>query len=170
MFMESVKPFNHLFLCHPLLLLPSIFPNIRVFFNELALHIRCPKYWSFSFSLSPSNEYSGLSSFRIDLFDLAVQGTLKSLLQHHGSKASIFWCSAFCVVQLSHPCMTTRKTIALSRQTLVSKVMSLLLNTLCHDFPSKGQISFNFMTTVILEPKKRKSATASNFPLLFAMK
>ena len=107
---ESVLPSNHLILCHPLLLLPSIFPSIRIFSNELVLHIRWPKYWSFSFSISPSNEYSGLISFRIDRFDLlAVQGTLKSLLQHHSSKASIFWHSAFFTVQLSHPYMTMGK-------------------------------------------------------------
>ena len=107
---ESVMPSNHLILCHSLLLLPSIIPSIRVFSNELVLHIRWPKYWSFSFSISPSNEYSGLISFRMDWFDLlAVQGTLKSLLQHHSSKASILWRSAFFIVQLSHPCMTTGK-------------------------------------------------------------
>ena len=124
-------PSNHLVLCHPLLLLPLIFPSIRVFSNESALCIRWPKYWSCSFSISPSNEYSGLISFRIDWFDLfAVQGTLKSLLQHHSSKASILWCSAFSIVQLSHPYMTTGKTIALTRQTFVGKVMSLLFNML----------------------------------------
>ena len=125
MFLESVMPSNHLILCHPLLLLPSIFPSIRVFSSELALHIRWPKYWSFSFSISASNEYSGLISFRIDWFDLlAVQGTLKSLLQHHSSKASILRCSAFFIVQLPHPYMTTGKTIALTIQTFVSKVKS----------------------------------------------
>ena len=113
---ESMMPSNHLILCHPLLLLPSIFPSIRVFSNESVLHIRWPKYWSSSFSIGPSSEYSGLISFRIDLFDLlAVQGTLKSLLQHHSSKASILRCSAFFKVQRSHPYMTTRKTIALTR-------------------------------------------------------
>ena len=128
MFTESVIPFNHLVLCHSLLLLPSIFPSIRVFSNESVLCIRWPKYWSFSFSISPSNEYSGLISFRIDWFDiLAVQGTLKSLLQHHSSKASILWHSAFFIVQLSHPHLTTGKTIALTRWTFVDKVMSLLL-------------------------------------------
>ena len=130
MFIVSVMPSNHLILCRPLLLLPSIFPSIRVFFNESALHIRWPRYWSFSFSTSPSNEYSGLIFFRIDWFDLAVQGTLKSLLQHHSSKASILRCSAFIIVQLSHPYMTTGKTIALTIQTFVGKVMSLLFNTL----------------------------------------
>ena len=116
---ESVMPSNHLILCHPLLLPPSIFPRIRVFSNESALHIRWPKYWSFSFNISPSNEYSGLISFKMDLF--AVQGTLKSLLQHHSSKASILWRSAFFTVQLSHPYMTTGKTIALTRHTLLAK-------------------------------------------------
>ena len=124
-------PSSHLILCRPLLLLPSIFPNIRVFSNELVLHIMWPKYWNFSFSLSPSNEYSGLISFRIDWFDvLAVQETLKSLLQHHSSKASILWCSAFFIVRLSHPYMTTGKTIALTRWTFVGKVMSLLFTLL----------------------------------------
>ena len=122
---------NHLMLCRPLLLLPSIFPSIRVFSNESALHIRWPKNWSFSFSISPSNEYSGLISCRIDWFDLlAVQWTLKSLLQDHSSKHSILWCSAFFIVQLSHPYMTTGKTIALTRRTFVGKVISLLFNTL----------------------------------------
>ena len=127
---ESVMPSNHLILCHPLILLPSIFPSIRVFSNESALLIRWPKYWSFSFTISPSNEHPGLISFRMDWLDLlAVQGTLKSLLQHHSSKASILWCSAFFIVHLSHPYMTTGKTIALTRRTFVGKVMSLLLNT-----------------------------------------
>ena len=127
MSIESVMPSNHLILCHPLLLLPSIFPNIRVFSNESTLRIRWPKYWSFIHNISPSNEYSGLISFRIDWFDhLSVQGTLKSLLQHHSSKASILWRSAFFIVQLSHPYMTTGKTIALTRQIFVDKVMSLL--------------------------------------------
>ena len=131
MSIESVMPSNHLILCHPLLLLPSIFPSIRVFSDESVLHIRGPKYWSFSFNISPSNEYSGLIFFRIDCFHLpVVQGTLKSLLQHHSSKASIFWCSAFFIVQLSHPHMTTGKTIALTRWAFVSKVMSLLFNML----------------------------------------
>jgi len=128
MSIELVMPSNHLILCHPLLP-PSIFPSIRVFSNESALRIRWPKYWSFSFNISPSNEHPGLISFRMDWLDLlAVQGTLKSLLQHHSSKASILWCSAFFIVQLSHPYMTTGKTIALTRQTFVGKVMSLLLN------------------------------------------
>ena len=119
MSIKSVMPSNHLILCHPLLFPPSIFPSIRVFSNESALHIRWPKCWSFNFSISPSNEYSGLISFSFDWLDpLAVQGTLKSLLQHHGSKASILWRSAFFIVQLSHPHMTTGKTIALTRWTL----------------------------------------------------
>ena len=122
---------NRFILCHPLLLLPSVFPSITVFSNELALHIRWPKYWSFSFSISLSSEYSGLISFRIDWSDLlAVQGTLKSLLQHHNSKASVLQCSVFFIVQLTHPYMTTGKTIALTRWTFVSKMMSLLLNML----------------------------------------
>ena len=124
-------PSNHLILCYPLLLLPSIFPSIRVFFNESGLRIRWPKNCSFSFNISPSNEHEGLISFRMDWLDLLeVQGTLKSLLQHHILKASIFWCSAFFTVQLSHPYMTTGKTIALTRQTFVGKVMSLLFNKL----------------------------------------
>ena len=126
-----VIPSNHLILCRPLFLLPSVFPNIKVFSNDSTLHIKQPKYWSFNFSISPSNEYLELISFRIDWFDLlAVQRTLKSLLQHCSSKASVLWCSAFFMVQLSHPYMTTGKTIALTRQTFVGKVMSLLFNTL----------------------------------------
>ena len=128
---ESVMPSNHLILCHPLLILPSIFPSIRVFSNESALRIRWPKYWSFSFNISPSNEHPGLISFRMDWLDLLPdQETLKSLLQHHSSKASIHQRSAFFTVQLSHPYMTTGKTIALTRQTFVDKVMSLLFNML----------------------------------------
>ena len=145
MSIESVTTSNHLTLCHPLLLLPSIFPSIRVFSNESVLHIGWPKYWSFSFSISPSNEYLGLISFRMDWLDpLAVQGTRKSLLQHHSSEASILRCSAFFMVQLSHPYMTAGKTIALPRWTFVSKIMSLLFNmlpmlvvaavTICNDF------------------------------------
>ena len=131
MSIKSVMPSNHLILCRPLLLPPSIFPSIRVFSNESVLRIRWPKYWSFSFSISPSNEYSGLISFRMDWLDLlAVQGTLKSLLQHHISKASILRRSVFFMVQLSHPYMTTGKTIGLTRQTFVGKVMSLLFNML----------------------------------------
>ena len=137
MSIESVMPSNHLILCHPLLLLPSIFPNIRIFSNESALRIRWPKYWSFSFNISPSNEHPGLISFRIDWLDLlAVQGTRKNLLQHHSSKASIFWRSAFFTVQLSHPYMTTGKIIALTRRTFVGKVMSLLFNMLSRLFKS----------------------------------
>jgi len=129
MSIELVMPFNHLILCHSFLLLPSIFPSITVFSNESALCMRWPKYWSFSFNISSSNEQPGLISFRMDWLDLlAVQGTLKSLLQHHSSKASIFPCSAFFIVQLSHPYMTTGKTIALTRRIFVDKVMSLLFN------------------------------------------
>ena len=128
MSIKSVMPSNHLILCHPLLLLPSIFPSVRVFSKESILHIRWPKYWSFSFSISPSNEYSGLISFRMDWLDLlAIQGTLKSLLQHHSSKASILRRSAFFIVQLSYPYMTTGKTIALTRWIFVGKVMSVFL-------------------------------------------
>ena len=131
MSIESVVPSNHLILCYPFLLLPSVFPSIRVFSNESILRIRWPKYWSFSFNISPSNKHPGLISFRRDWVDLlAGQGTLKSLLQHHSSKVSIFQRSAFFIVQLSHPYMTTGKTIALIRQTVVDKVMSLLLNML----------------------------------------
>ena len=131
MSIELVMPSNHLILCGPLLLLPSIFPRIKVFSSESVLCIRWPKYWSFSFSISPSNDYSGLISFRMDWLDFpAVQGTLKSLLQHHSSKASILRCSAFFMVQLSHPYMTTGKTITLTRRTFVGKVMSLLFNIL----------------------------------------
>ena len=131
MSIKSVMPFSHLILHCPLLLLPPISPSIRVFSNESTLHMRWPKYWSFSFSISPPNEHSGLTSFRTDWLDLLeVQGTPKSLLQHHSSKASILWCSAFFTVQLSHPYMTTGKTIALTRRTFVGKVMSVLFNTL----------------------------------------
>ena len=159
---ELVMPSNHLILCHPLLLLPSIFPNIRVFSNESALHIRWPKYWSFSFSISPSNEHPGLISFRMDWLDLlAVQGTLKSLLPHHSSKASILQCSAFSIVQLSHPCMTTGKTIALTRQTFVDKVMSLLFNMLSMlvitFLPKSKRLLISWLqspSAVILEPQK----------------
>ena len=162
-------PSNHLILCHPLVLLPSIFPSIRVFSNESALRIKWPKYWSFSFSISPSNEYSGLISFRIDWFHLlAVQCTLNSLLQHHSSKASILWCSAFFIAQLSHPYMTTRKTIALTRRTFVGKVMSLFFNMLSRlviTFLSRSKrllISWlQSPSAVILEPPKIKSLTVS---------
>ena len=154
-------PSNHLIiLCHPLLL-PSIFPTIRAFSNESVLRIRWPKYWSFSFSISPSNEYSGLISFRMDWLDLlAVQGTLKSLLQYHSSKASILQCSACFIVQLSHPYMTTGKTKALTRQTFVGKVMSLLFNMLSRliitFFPRSKHLLISLLqspSTVILEPK-----------------
>ena len=132
MSIEVMMSSNHLILCHPLLIRPSIFPSIRIFSNESVLHMRWPKYWSFSFSISPSNEYSGLISFRIDWFEiLAVQGTVKSLFQHHSSKTSILCLSAFFIVQLSHPYMTTGETIALTRWTFVGKVTSLLLNMLC---------------------------------------
>ena len=140
MYIESVMPSNHLILCRPLLLLPSISPNIRAFSNESALRIRWPKYWSFSFNISPSNEHPGLISLRMDWLDLlAVQGTLKSLLQHHSSKASILLCSAFFIVQLSHPFMTTGKTIALTRKTFIAKVMSAFEYAayVGHNFPFK---------------------------------
>ena len=162
-------PSNYLILCHPLLLLPSIFPSIRVFSNESVLHIRWPGYWSFSFSISPSNEYSGLIYLRIDCLDLlAVQGTLKSLLQHHSSKALIIWCSTFMIIQLSHPYMTTGKTIALTRRTFVSKVMSLLFNMtnrlVITFLPKSKHLFISWLQSpsiVILEPKKIKSVTFS---------
>ena len=161
-------PSNHLLLCHPLLLLPSIFPSIRVF-SESVPCIRWPNHWSFSFSISPSNEYSGLISFRMDWLDLlAVQDTLKSLLQHHSSKASILRHSAFFTVQLSHPYMTTGKTIALSRWTFVNKVMSLLFNMLSRlviaFLPRRTRLLISWLkspSAVILEPKKIKSVTVS---------
>ena len=161
-----VMPSNHLVLCHPFLLLPSIFPSIRGFSNELTFRIRWPKYWGFSFSISPSNEYLELISFRIDWFNLlAVQETLKSLLQHPSSKASILQCSAFFIVQLSHPYMTTGKTIAWTICIFVGKVMSLLFNMLSRFVSSKEQASFKIMaavtSAVILEPKKIKSLTVS---------
>ena len=176
MSIESVMPYNHPVLCHPLLLLPSIFLSIRVFSNKSLLCIRWPKYWSFSFSISPSSEYLGLISFRIDRFDLlSVQGTLKSLLQHRSLKASVLRCSAFFMVQLSHLYMATGKTIALTIQTFVSKVTSLLFNTL-----SRFVIAFlprskclliswlQSLSAVILEPKKIKSLTVSIvFPSVF---
>src|SRR5574337_675657 len=169
MSIESVMPSSHLILCRPLLLLPSVFPSIRVFYNESALRIRWPKCWSFSFSISPSNEHPGLISFRMDWLDLlAVQGTLKSLLQHHCSKASILRCSAFFIVQLSHPYMTTRKTIALTRRTFVGKVMSLLLNILSRlvitFLPKSKRLLISWLqspSAVILEPPKIKSDTVS---------
>jgi len=155
-------PSNYLILCHPLLLLPSIFPRIRVFSNESVLHIRWPKYWSFSFSMSPSNEYSGLMCFRMDWLErLAVQGTLKSLLQHHSSKASILQCSAFFTLQLSYPYMTTGKTIALTRWTFAGKVISLLFNMLSrlviNFLPRSKHLLISWLqspSAVILEPQK----------------
>ena len=169
MSIESVMPSNHLTLCHPLLLLPSNFASITVFSNESALRIRWPKYWSLSFNIPPSNELSGLISFRMDWLDLfAVQGTLKSLLQHHSSKASILQCSAFFTVQLSHPYTTTGKTIALTRRTFVGKVMSLLLNILSKlvitFLPKSKRLLVSWLqspSAVILEPKKIKSDTVS---------
>ena len=182
MSIESVMLSNHLILCRPLLLLPSIFTSIKVFSNESILCIRWPKYWNFSFCISPSSEYSGLISFRMDWFDLlADQGTLKSPLQHHSSKASIFWCSAFFIVQLSHPYMTTRKTIALTRRTFVGKVMSLLFNMLSRlviaFLPRSKCLLISWLkspSVVILErhpPKKTKCLSLFPlFPHLFAMK
>ena len=169
MSIESVMPSNHLILCRPLLLLASIFPSIRVFSNESALHIRWPKYWSFSFNIGPSNEHRGLVSFRMDWLDLlAPQGTLKSLLQHHSSKASILCHSAFLMVRFSHPYMTTGKTTALTVRTFVSKVTSLLFNMLSRlviAFLPRGKrllISWHHSPcAVILEPKKIKSLTVS---------
>ena len=162
MSIELVMPSNHLILCHPLLLLPSIFPSIRVFSNESTLRIRWPKYWSFSFNISPSNELPGLISFRMDWLDLlAVQGTLKSLLQHHSSKASILWLSAFFTVQLSNPYMPTGKIIALTRRTFVGKVMSLLFNMLSRlviaFLPRSKRLLISWLqssSAVILEPPK----------------
>ena len=162
-------PSNHLFLCRPLLLLPSIFPSIRIFSNESALCIRWPKYWSLSFNISPSNEHSGLISFRMDWFDhLAIQGTLKSLLQHHSSKASNLQCSAFFIVQLSHPYMTTGKTIALTGWIFVGKVMSLLFNMLSRlviaFLPRSKRLLISWLqssSAMILEPLKIKSVTVS---------
>ena len=164
MSIESVMPSNHLILCRPLLL-PSIFPSIRVFSNELALHMRWPKYWSFSFSISPSNEYSGLISFRFDWFDLlAVQGTLKSLLQHYSSKASVLLHAAFFMVRFLHPYMTTGKTIALIRWNFVGKMMSLLFSMLSRliiaFLPRSKCLLISWLqspSAVILEPKKIKS-------------
>ena len=166
---ELVMPSNHLVLCHPLLLLPSIFLSIRVFSNESALRIRWPNYCSYSFNISPSSEHPGLISFRMDCLDLlAVQGTLKSLLQHHSSKASVLQCSAFFTIQLSHPYMTTGKTIALTRWTFVGKVMSLLFNMLSRlviTFPPRSKhllISWlQSPSAVILEARKIKSVTVS---------
>ena len=172
-----MKPSNHLILCHPLLFLPSIFPSIRVFSNESVLHIKWPKYWSFSFSISPSDEYSGLISFRMDWLDLlAVQGTLKSLLQHHSSKASILPCSAFFMVQLSHPCMTTGRAAAWTRWTCVGKVMPLLFNELPScviTFLPRSQCLLTSWlqspSPVILRPKKMKPVAASTSSPSFAL-
>ena len=163
MSIELVMPSNHLIICHPLLLLSSIFPSIRIFSNESAFRIRWRKYWSFSFSISPSNEHPGLISFRMDWLDLlAVQGTLKSLLQHHSSKASILWHLVFFIVQLSHPYMTTGKNIALTRQTFVDKVISLLFNMLSRlvitFFPRSKHLLISWLqssSAVILELKKK---------------
>ena len=172
---QSVTPTNHLIFCHSLLLLPSIFPSIRVFSNESALHIRWPKEWSFSFNISPFNEHSGLISFRMDCLDLlAVQETLKSLLQQHISKASILRCSSFIIVQLSYPYMTTRKTIALTRWTFVGKVVSLFFNMLSRlvitFLPRSKCLLISWLQlspAVVLEPKKK---SLSLFPHLFATK
>ena len=177
MSIESVIPSNHLILRHPFLLLLSIFPSIRVFSNKSALRIRWPKYWSLSFSISPSNEHSGLISLRMDWLDLlAVQGTLKSLL-HHSSKASILWHSAFFIVQLSHPYTTTGKTIALTRWTFAGKVMSLLFNMLSRlvigFLPRNKYLLISWVqspSAVILEPKELKSLAVSIVSHLFAMK
>ena len=166
---ESVIPSSHLTLCHPLLLLPSIFPCIRVFSNESVLCIRWPKHWSFSFNISPANEHSGLISFRMDWLDLlAVQGNLKSLLQHHSSTASVHQCSAFFIVQLLHPYMTTGKTIALTRWTFVGKVMSLVFNMLSRLvitlLPRSQHLFISWLqspSAVILQPHKIKSVTVS---------
>src|SRR5574340_1033967 len=163
MSIESVMPSNHLILCRPLLLPPSGFPSIRVFSNGSVLHITWPKYWSFSFSIGPSNEYSGLISFRMDWLDLlAVQGTLKNLLQHHSSKASILRCSAFFTVQLSYPYTTTRKTIALTRWTFVGKVMSLLFNMMSRllvtFLPRSKRLLISWLqspSALILDPQKK---------------
>ena len=165
MSIKSVMLSNHFILCHPLLLLPSICPSIRVFSNESVLHIRWPKYWRFSFSISPSNKYSGLISFRSDWLELnAVQVTLKNLLQHYSSKASILWCSTFFIVQLSHPYMTTGKIIALTRWNFVGKVMSLLFRMLSRlviaFLPSSKGLLISWLqspSSIILEPPKIKS-------------
>ena len=174
MFIKLVMPSNHLILCCPLLLLPPILPSIRVFSNESTLRIRWPKCWSFSFSISPFNEHPGLISFRKDWLDLLeVQGTLKSLLQHHSSKASILWCSAFFTVQLSYPCMTTGKTKALTRQTFVGKVMSLLFNMLSRSvitfLPRRESLLISWLqspSAVILEPPQNKVWNCFKFPHL----
>ena len=183
MSIELVMPSNNLILCHPLLLPPSIFPSIRVFSSEPVLHIRWPKYWSFSFSISPSNKYSGLISFTMDWLDLlAVQGTLKSLLQHHSSKASILQCSAFFMVPLTHLCMTIGKTIALTRWTFVGKVITLLFSMLSRliitFLPRSKRLLISWLqspSAVILEhpppcPCQNKVSQFPLFPHLFAMK
>ena len=171
---DLVMPSNHLILCHPLLLLPSIFPSIRVFSTESAFHIRWPKYWSFSFSISPSNEYSGLISFRTDRFDLAAQGTLWCLLQHQNSKALILWCSAFFMAQLSHPYTTTGKNIVLTIWTSVGKVMSLLFNMLSRFFlPRSKRLLISWLqspSAVILGSQKEDLSQLLLLSLLFAMK
>ena len=174
MSIESVMPSSHLILCHPLLLLSPVLLSIRVFSSESTLCMRWPNYWSFSFNISTFNEYPGLISFRVDWLDPpAVQGTLKSLLQHHSSKASVFWCSVFFTVQLSHPYMTTGKTIALTRRTFVGKVMSLLFDMLSRlvitFLPRSKHVLISWLhspSAVILEPKKIKSFTVSTvFPM-----
>ena len=178
MSIKSVTPSNHLILCHPLLLLPSIFSSIRVFSNESSLCIRWPKYWSFSFDISPSNEYSGVISFTMNWLDLlAVQGTLRSLLQHYSSKASILWHSAFFIVQLSHPYMTTGKTIALTRRTFVGKVMSLLFSMLSRlviaFLPRSKHLLISWLqspSAMILESPKVKSLTVSTLSPSFVIK
>ena len=180
MSIELVMPSNsHLILCHPLLLSPSMFPSIRVFSNESALHIRWPKYWNLGFNISPSKEHSGLISFRMDWLDLLAvsQGTLKSLLQHHSSKASILQHSAFFIVQLSHPCMTTGKTIALTRRTFVGKVMTLLLNMLSRlvitFLPRSRRLLISWLqspSATILEPQQKKSALFALFIHIFTLK
>jgi len=171
MSIDLVMLSNHLILCCPFLFLPAIFPRIKVFSNESALRIRWPKYYSFSFSISPSSEYSVLIFFRVDWFDLTVQGTLKSFFQHHSLKPSILQCSAFFMVQLSHPYMTTGKTIALTMWTFVGKVMSLFFNTLSRFviafLPRSKYLLISWLqslSAMILEPKKIKSVTASTFP------
>ena len=177
MSIESVMPSGHLILCHPLLLLPSVFPSSRVFSNESVLCIRWPEYWSFSFSISPSNGYSGLTLFRMDWLDLlAVQGNLKSLLQHHSSKASVLWLSDFFMVQFSQPYTTTGKTIALTRWTFVGKVMSLLFHMMSRlviaYFPRSRRLLISWLpspSAVILEPPKIKSSLFPLFTHLFAL-
>ena len=172
---ESVMPSNHFILCYPLLLPPSSFPSIRVFSNESVPHIRWPKYWSFNFNISPSNEYSGLISFRMDWLDpFAVQGILKSLLQHHSSKTSIFPCSAFFILQLSHPYTTTGKTRALTRWTFVGKVMSLFFNKLSRlvitFLPRSKHLLISWLqspSAVILEPKNKVCHCFHCFPIYF---